>query len=150
VLNLPSPQQWQCVEKLGHTTGRAQLTEYHLEAGITYARDKFAVSGFTPMSSQRVAPLSVAQCPVHLEAQVLAAREAREDPSFACVEVRKLLVRAQRRVLDPSGTRFDVAAWSPLFYVFRHYYGKGTCLGRSFRARDGQLSASARAAAHRP
>lgn len=145
VLNMPSPQQWQSVERLGHTTGRAQLTAYHLEAGIAHAGDKFAACGFTPMASQRVAPLSAAECPVHIEAQVLAVREASGDPSFACVEVRKLLVRAQRRVLDPSATRFDIAAWSPLFYVFRHYYGKGAHLGRSFRARDSQLSASTRA-----
>jgi len=141
VLNMPSPRQWQCVEKLGHTTGRAQLTDYHLAAGIGYASDKFAVSGFTPMASQRVAPLSVAECPVHIEAQVLAVRESSEHPSFACVEIRKLLVRAQRQVLDASATRFDVAAWSPLFYVFRHYYGKGAHLGTSFRAREGKLSA---------
>jgi flavin reductase (DIM6/NTAB) family NADH-FMN oxidoreductase RutF len=136
VLNLPSPGEWQCVEKLGHTTGRPQLTDYHRGAGITYAADKFAVSGFTSMASARVVPLRVAECPVQIEAQVLAIRPASDDPSFACIEVRKLRVHAQRRVLDPSATRFDVGSWSPLFYVFRHYYGKGAHLGKSFRARE--------------
>jgi len=42
-----------------------------------------------------------------------------------------------RRVLNLPGMRFDVDSWSPLFYVFRHYYGKGAHLGKSFRARDG-------------
>jgi hypothetical protein len=30
--------------------------------------------------------------------------------------------------------RIDPARWNPLLYVFRHYYGTGRELGRSFRA----------------
>lgn len=134
VLNMPSPQEWQYVEKLGHTTGRPALTDYHRNAGITFAEDKFAVSGFTPIASQRVAPLRAAECPVQIEAQVLAMHPASDDAPFTYVEVRKLLVHAQRHVLNPSATRFDIESWSPLFYMFRHYYGKGTHLGASFRA----------------
>jgi flavin reductase (DIM6/NTAB) family NADH-FMN oxidoreductase RutF len=136
VLNLPSPREWEHVERLGHTTGRSQLTDYHRTAGITYAEDKFAVSGFTPMASERVAPFRAAECPVQIEARILAMRPASEDAPFTYVEARKLLVHAQRRVLDASAARFDIESWSPLFYVFRHYYGKGAHLGKSFRARD--------------
>jgi flavin reductase (DIM6/NTAB) family NADH-FMN oxidoreductase RutF len=136
VLNLPSAREWEHVERLGHTTGRSELTDYHRTAGITHAEDKFEVSGFTPMASERVAPVRAAECPVQVEARVLSLRTASEDAPFAYVEVRKLLVHAQRRVLDPSAARLDIEAWSPLFYVFRHYYGKGTRLGKSFRARD--------------
>jgi flavin reductase (DIM6/NTAB) family NADH-FMN oxidoreductase RutF len=141
VLNMPSPEEWPCVERLGHTTGRAQLTDYHRRAGITCAHDKFAVSGFTPMASERVAPVRVAECPVQIEARILAMHSATDDASFVYIEVRKLLVHAQRRVLDPSARRFDVEAWSPLFYVFRHYYGKGTHLGTSFRAQESRRAA---------
>lgn len=136
VLNMPSPREWAYVERLGHTTGRAALTEYHRGAGINYAEDKFAVSGFTAMTSERVAPLRVAECPVQIECRVMAIHPAGDDAPFAYVEVQKLLVHAQRRVLNPPGTRFDIESWSPLFYMFRHYYGKGTYLGKSFRARD--------------
>ena len=135
VLNLPSPREWKQVEQLGHTTGRTDLTEYHRTAGIRYAGDKFAVSGFTALPSERVAPLRAAECPVQIEARILAIRPASDEAPFTYVEARKLLVHAQRRVLDPSGARFDIASWSPLFYVFRHYYGKGAHLGTSFRAR---------------
>lgn len=79
VLNMPSPREWQFVERLGHTTGRAELTDYHRKAGIMYAEDKFEVSGFTPMASERVAPLRAAECPVHIEAQVLAMHASSED-----------------------------------------------------------------------
>lgn len=136
VLNVPSPREWDYVERLGHTTGQSELTDYHRSAGITYAGDKFAVSGFTPMASERVAPLRAGECPVQVEAHVLSMHLASEDAPFTYVEVRKLLVHAQRRVLNPSATRFDIESWSPLFYLFRHYYGKGAHLGKSFRARD--------------
>jgi flavin reductase (DIM6/NTAB) family NADH-FMN oxidoreductase RutF len=134
VLSLPSPAQWPFVERLGHTTGRAQLTDYHHAAGIIYAKDKFAASGFTALPGELVRPDRVAECPVQIEARVSAIHRATEDAPFLCVETRKLLVHAHRDVLDPCNTRFDVEAWSPLFYVFRHYYGKGAHLGTSSRA----------------
>jgi flavin reductase (DIM6/NTAB) family NADH-FMN oxidoreductase RutF len=136
VLNMPSPREWEHVERLGHTTGRPELTDYHRGAGIIYAEDKFSVSGFTPLASERVGPLRALECPVQVEARVLAVRPASDDAPYAYVEVRKLLVHAKRRVLDRSATRFDIETWSPLFYLFRHYYGKGAHLGKSFRARD--------------
>jgi flavin reductase (DIM6/NTAB) family NADH-FMN oxidoreductase RutF len=136
VLNMPSPREWEYIERLGHTTGRSELTDYHRGAGIIYVEDKFAVSGFRSMPSERVAPRRVAECPVQIEARVLAMHPATDDAPFAYVEVQKLLVHAQRRVLNPPGTRFDIESWSPLFYMFRHYYGKGAHLGRSFRARE--------------
>lgn len=136
VLNLSSPQEWEHVERLGHTTGRLELTEYHRGAGIAHARDKFAVSGFTPTPSERVVPLGVAECPVRIEARILIIHAASDEAPFAYMEARKLLVGARRRVLDITGTRFDIESWSPLLYLFRHYYGKGAYLGKSFRARD--------------
>ncbi len=134
VVNLPSSRQWREVERLGHTTGRTPLTDYHRTAGILHAKDKFAASGFTPLPAQYVAPARAAQCPVQIEADVIAIHPASEDAPFVYIETRKLLVHAHRDVLNSSATRFDIGAWSPLFYVFRHYFGKGSHLGTSFRA----------------
>jgi flavin reductase (DIM6/NTAB) family NADH-FMN oxidoreductase RutF len=134
VLNLHSPLQWREVERLGHTTARAPLTDYHRTAGIVYAKDKFAASGFTPLSSQCVTPARAAQCPVQIETSVTAVHPADQDAPFVHIETRKLLVHAERAVLDPTGTRVDVGTWSPLLYVFRHYFGKGPHLGARFRA----------------
>jgi flavin reductase (DIM6/NTAB) family NADH-FMN oxidoreductase RutF len=134
VLNLPSPRQWREVERLGHTTGRTPLTDYHRAAGIFYAKDKFAASGLTPLPAQCVAPARASKCPVQIEAEVIALHPAGEDAPFVYIETRKLLVHARREVLNSSATRFDIRAWSPLFYVFRHYFGKGSHLGASFRA----------------
>lgn len=134
ILNLPSPRQWREVERLGHTTGRTPLTDYHRAAGIFYAKDKFAASGFSALPAQCVAPVRVAECPVQIEAAVIAMHHASEDAPFLYVETRKLLVHARRDVLNSSGTRFDIGVWSPLFYVFRNYFSTGSHLGTSFRA----------------
>ncbi|MGB6603841.1 MAG: hypothetical protein WA747_03260 [Steroidobacteraceae bacterium] len=34
------------------------------------------------------------------------------------------------------GKRFEIESRSSLFYMFRHYYGKGAHLGKSYRTRD--------------
>lgn len=135
VLNLPSPAEWEQVERLGHTTGRLPLTDYHRQAGIVHAKDKFGASGFSPLASEIVVPLRAAQCPVQIEARVLAQSPFSGEGSFLHFEVERLRVHAARAILDNAGTRIDIDAWSPLFYVFRHYFGKGKRLGKSFRAR---------------
>jgi len=133
VLNFPSPTEWQCVERLAPTTGRADLTDYHRASGIRYTQDKFAISGFTALKSLRVAPLRVAECPVQVEARVLTRHHGYDAPALSYFELQKLCVHAQSRIVDQQN-RIDIDAWSPLFYVFRHYFGKGARLGRNFRA----------------
>ena len=137
VLNLPSPAQWEGVERLGHTTGRADIPDHKLREGFVHAADKFAVSGFTPLASEQVRPSRVSECPVQIEAEVLArhAGTGEGGAGLLTVELRKLAVHGRPEILIPDRSRIDVDAWSPLFYVFRHYFGKGDRLGRSFRAR---------------
>ena len=134
VLNFPSPTEWSFVERLASTTGRAEATDYHRATNIRFVADKFAVSGFYPLTSQIVAPARAAQCPIQVEARVLAQHQAVGTPALLCFEVRKLLVHAHSSIVDQA-ERIDIDAWSPLFYVFRHYFGKGGRMGRSFRAR---------------
>lgn len=135
VLNFPSPAEWEYVERLGHTTGNAELADYHRKAGIVHVKDKFAVSGFSPLESEIVAPLRAAECPVQIEARALGQSASHGDGTFLYFEVQRLRVHASRHILNEAGTRIDVDTWSPLFYVFRHYFGKGVRLGKSFRAK---------------
>lgn len=134
VLNFPSPSEWQKVERLAPTTGRADLTDYHRASGIRFVPDKFAASGFTPLASDIVAPLRAAECPIQVEARVMARHLGHEAPALSCFELKKLKVHARKAIVDGEN-RIDIDAWSPLFYVFRHYFGKGARLGRSFRAK---------------
>lgn len=137
VLNLPSPREWEGVERLGRTTGATDIPDYKLRAGFVHAADKFAASGFTPKPSELVGPQRIAECPVQIEAEVLA-RHAGSDKKGAgllIVELRKLAVHGRPEILIADRSRIDVDSWSPLFYIFRHYFGKGARMGRSFRAR---------------
>jgi flavin reductase (DIM6/NTAB) family NADH-FMN oxidoreductase RutF len=134
VLNFPSPAEWPFVERLASTTGRADLTDYHCASGIHHAPDKFAVSGFTALKSERVAPARAAECPVQVEARVLARHQGLDAPALSYFELQKLCVHARSGIVDREN-RIDIDAWSPLFYVFRHYFGKGVRLGRNFRAK---------------
>jgi flavin reductase (DIM6/NTAB) family NADH-FMN oxidoreductase RutF len=135
VLNFPSPGEWAQVERLGHTTGSFPLTDYHRSAGIVHAKDKFAVSGFTALRSDIVAPLRAAECPVQIEARMRAQYASSGDGSRLYVEVERLRVHAHAAILDDRRTRIDIDAWSPLLYIFRHYFGKGARVGKSFRAK---------------
>jgi flavin reductase (DIM6/NTAB) family NADH-FMN oxidoreductase RutF len=137
VLNLPSPSEWELVERLGRTTGRCDLQQYHLTAGLVYVADKFARSGFRPLPSEIVAPARAAQCPIQIEARALAHHRGHGEAGSALLyfEVQRLRVHALGSILNADRDRIDVDAWSPLFYVFRHYFGKGSRLGRNFRAR---------------
>lgn len=134
VLNFPSPAEWEFVERLAPTTGREDLTDYHRAAHIHYVADKFAASGFAPLASDLVKPLRAAQCPIQVEACVVARHPGQDAPALTSLELRCLRVHVHNRIVD-DGRRIDIDAWSPLFYVFRHYFGKGARLGKSFRAK---------------
>jgi hypothetical protein len=43
-------------------------------------------------------------------------------------------VHAHEDVVIPGTSYVDTRVWSPLVYNFRHYFGLGPQLGRSFRA----------------
>ena len=45
-------------------------------------------------------------------------------------------VHARSYMVRPGTNHIDTSRWSPLLYVFRHYFGTGVELGRTFRAED--------------
>ena len=135
VLNLPSPAEWEQVERLGHTTGRFPLTDYHLGAGIAHAKDKFGVSGFSPLASQIVAPLRAAECPVRSRrVDSRRTRQREKAVSFisrcsdcACMPIARSWTARTLVSTSMPGHRFST--------FFRPYFGKCGRLGKSFRAR---------------
>jgi len=42
-------------------------------------------------------------------------------------------VHAHERIVVPGTQHIDTEAWSPLLYVFRHYFGVGGRVGKNFR-----------------
>ncbi|BAG21109.1 conserved hypothetical protein [Streptomyces griseus subsp. griseus NBRC 13350] len=132
VVNLPGPAQWPAVERLAPLTGRTPVPAGK-RGSFRFEPDKFAAAGVRPQPSELVRPPRVAECPMQLEARV-----ARAQPDstgdFLIVEAQVLKVHADPRIIVSGSQHIDPAAWSPLIYNFRHYYGLGPELGHSFRS----------------
>lgn len=140
VINVPGPGQQPAVEAIAATTGRAEPPEHKRRMGYRFEPDKFGRAGLSPLPAIAVQPPRVAQCPLQLEARLLqclpAARRGDEEPDFVTLELEVLEVHAHTDIVRPGTQQIDTARWSPLLYVFRHYFGTGARLGRNFRAED--------------
>lgn len=131
VINFPSPAQWEAVERIAGLTGRDPVPE-RKRARFRYEREKFKAAGLTPVASELVGPPRVAECPLQFEASAVRV-EFDADGNFLIVQARVLRVHADERIVVPGTSYVDPAAWSPLLYNFRHYFGLGPELGESFR-----------------
>ncbi|RZU14007.1 flavin reductase (DIM6/NTAB) family NADH-FMN oxidoreductase RutF [Kribbella rubisoli] len=131
VINFPSPSQWEAVERIAGLTGRDPVPE-HKQARFRFEREKFAAAGLTPVASKLVAPPRVAECPIQFEATVTQA-ELDAKGNFLIAQAEVLRVHADETVVVPGTSHVDPAAWSPLIYNFRHYFGLAEELGESFR-----------------
>ncbi|MDR2990833.1 MAG: flavin reductase family protein [Burkholderiaceae bacterium] len=140
VLNFPSPNLWPKVEAIARTTGRSPIPAHKQKIGYTFEPDKFGVSGFSPQTSHMVRPLRIAQCPIQFEAEVVAWHDPagdwpRERPeAFQIIEAKVVRIHAHRGIVVPGTHHIDTGQWSPLLYVFRHYFGTGPDLARSFKS----------------
>lgn len=132
VLNVASPNLWENVERLAPLTGMNPLPEYKREL-FRYEKDKFAAAGFTPLPSASVAAQRIAECPLQIEAVVRNIRIPEYHPQFAVVEVEAVKVHAHEAIVVDEH-HVNPLEWSPLIYNFRHYFGLGEHLGRTFRA----------------
>lgn len=108
-------------------------------AKFRFEPDKFRAAGFTPVRSEWVLAPRVRECPVQLEATVSRIHMLDGEGRLAklgggaAVEVR--VVKAHvREDLVVQGKHVDPTKWQPLIYNFRHYFGLGTELGKTFRA----------------
>ncbi|GAB3958786.1 flavin reductase family protein [Actinoallomurus acanthiterrae] len=132
VINLPGPGQWDAVERLAPTTGRHPVPA-HKQGVFRHESDKFGIAGLTASPSETVRPPRVRECPLQLEAAVTRLRPD-AGGSFLIAEAAVSRVHAATDIVVPGTSYVDPARWSPLIYNFRHYFGLGSRLGRSFRA----------------
>jgi flavin reductase (DIM6/NTAB) family NADH-FMN oxidoreductase RutF len=141
VLNVPSASLWEKVERLARTTGRDPVPAYKADAGYYHEPQKFEAAGLTPLPSDIVRPPRIGECPLQLEARVVATHapgggtwEARADLAFAIIEVAVQRVHAHAEITIPETHHVDIRRWQPLLYIFRHYIAAGQHLGRTFKA----------------
>jgi flavin reductase (DIM6/NTAB) family NADH-FMN oxidoreductase RutF len=138
VINLPAPDMWREVEKLAPLTGKNPVPQIKAKQ-FRFEKDKFGISGLTPMASELVQPARAEQCPVHMEARVnklhrMGGEKLQQLGGGLAAEVEILRVHvAASLVLGESYV--DPAKWSPLIYNFRHYFRLAENeLGKTFRA----------------
>jgi flavin reductase (DIM6/NTAB) family NADH-FMN oxidoreductase RutF len=138
VVNLPSPDLWRQVELLAPLTGLNPVPK-EKAAKFRYERDKFAAAGLTPVPSEIVSVPRVKECPAQLEAKVRGIHGLEGDARLqqltggVAVEVEVLRVHVRAEFVMKEHY-VDPGSWQPLIYNFRHYYGLGQELGKTFRA----------------
>ncbi len=128
VLNLPSTDLVAAVNRLARTTGTNPVPEGKLRRGYRYERNKFEISGLTPISSETVAAPRVLQCPVQLEAKVEATHGLAEHDAlmgrWMAIEVRIQRVHVDEAILmSGERNRIDPDKWRPLIMSFQQFYG---------------------------
>ena len=129
VLNLPSVEQVDAVDRLALTTGSDPVPPGKLARGYRSEGRKFELARLTPVPSETVAPPRALDCPVHLEATVehwrdLAENDEKVRGRSVVFEVRIRRVHlAEALLLDGHRDRVDPEKWRPLVMNFQKFYG---------------------------
>jgi len=131
VLNLPSVNEVEAVNRLALTTGVYPVPERKREKGYRFEPSKFEIAGVSPTKSQIVSVAGVKECPVQLEAYVTAIHPIGEDDvtlknRIVSIELKIMKVRLEESILKYNdSTHVDPDKWRPLIMSFQHFYGLG-------------------------
>lgn len=123
VINLPSVDQVDYVDRLALTTGRTPVPEYKRLRGYRYEPDKFVISGLTPLKSELVKPPRILECPIHMEGILHGYHPFDDKVGAYSFEVRIKRVHIDDKLLmndDPK--RVDPRKWKPLIMSFREFF----------------------------
>lgn len=141
VLNLPSVNEVEAVNRLARLTGTDPVPAGKLKRGYTFEKNKFGVSGFTAVPALTVGAPRVLECPVQMEAVVAAKHDLMEDDDAVRGAIVVFEVRITRVHLHPgilaadNPNRVDPDKWRPLIMSFQRFYGLGEELHSSTLAK---------------
>jgi flavin reductase (DIM6/NTAB) family NADH-FMN oxidoreductase RutF len=151
VINLPSIDLVEAVNRLSMKTGSNPVPAGKRLRGYRFERDKFGAAGLTPISSEMVAPPRVLECPIQLEAKLVQVNRMMADKydysihersvectleGIVCLELRILRVHADPSILVMGKpNQIDPNLWRPIIMSFCRYYGLGEELVESKLAR---------------
>ena len=131
VLNLPSVAQVAAVNRLALTTGSSPVPEGKRQKGYRYEPDKFGVAGLNSVPGGLVDAPRVDECPVQLEARLMAIHPIAQDQEaqrgrILSLELRILRVHVAEEILMTGyPNRIDPDKWRPLIMSFQEFYGLG-------------------------
>ena len=129
VLNLPSANLVDAVDRLARTTGSNPLPAGKIKRGYRHEKNKFEISGLTPLPGETVVAPRAAECPVQIEAKVAHVHQmAQEDDvwrgNLVAIELRVTRVHAHPEIImDGEPNRIDPDKWRPLIMSFQQFYG---------------------------
>lgn len=127
VLNLPSADMVDAVDRLALLTGSDPVPEYKQAMGYRHEPRKFAAAGLTAVPADLVGPPRVHECPVQMEAVVQQMHPVGgADRHLAMIEVSVTRVHADEDILVPGHpSHVDPDRWRPLIMSFCEFYGLG-------------------------
>jgi len=122
VLNLPSIDQVEMVDRLALTTGAQEVHPWKQAAGYRHHAEKFELAGATPVPSDTVGAPRIQETPVAMEATLVA--DYISDMHLLTMHVQRVHVHETIR-LGSHANRIDPDRWRPLIMSFQNYYGLG-------------------------
>jgi flavin reductase (DIM6/NTAB) family NADH-FMN oxidoreductase RutF len=149
VLNLASDNMTGAINALARTTGSLEiLTAQPGEGykyfkrinGYEYVPDKFGRAGLTPLNSDLVVPVRIADCPTQIEAELVGVYEMMQNADikgFIALEVKVLRIHIHEHIrMEGFENRIDPDKWQPMIMSFQELYGlKGKKVDESVLAK---------------
>ncbi len=142
VLNLPSMDQVDAINRISMVTGSNPVPAGKTQRGYRHHADKFGIAGLTPLASETVAPPRASECPIQLEAELVRVNPmmtdvydySQHERSVECTleGIVALEVRIKRVHVAPAllvkgrQNRIDPDLWKPIIMNFCRYYGLGS------------------------
>lgn len=129
VLNLPSVHQAAAVDRLARLTGSDPVPPVKQYMGYAHERHKFTTAGMTATAAETVNAVRAAECPVQLEAVLVAQHPVMADMEgmsgfVGAFELRVTRVHVHADILmDGFDNRIDPDKWRPLIMSFQKFYG---------------------------
>jgi flavin reductase (DIM6/NTAB) family NADH-FMN oxidoreductase RutF len=126
VLNLPSSDLVDRVDRLALLTGSPTMTPHKIEKGYRYEPDKFGAADLTPLAADLVDAPLVAECPIQLECELVSARPFDGDNNATAHTVRIVRAHVDEQLIVPDTQHIDPLKWEPLIMKFCEFFGCGT------------------------
>lgn len=131
VLNLPSVNEARAVNILARTTGSNPVPQPKMLKGYRFEENKFEIAGLTRTPSETISSYRVNECPVQMEAIVMAIHKFAEDEPLQQGRIITFELKINRVYLDKSiimdnnPNRVDPDKWKPLIMSFQEFYTLG-------------------------
>ena len=127
VLNLPSVDMVDAVDRLALTTGKNPVPDYKVRMNFRFEPYKFETAGLTPVPSDVVKPPRARECPIQLEAKVENIYMlGKAENHLSTVEVTIIRTHIADDLLNVEKRHhIDPDKWKPLIMNFLEFYGLG-------------------------